>query len=576
MISEGMGIMAGFRSLGLLSSLIVVGIVVGCAAPAAAPRDSGGTSAPDARQASAKRTLTVVETREPTSLEPSLQPQNREWSALGSGFMAYFKPGNSGPLPYLADELPSVEKGTWKVLPDGRMETTYTIKRNATWHDGEPITAHDWVLAYLVRTAPEVPAHNANVEKRLSQVVAVDDHTLFLEWREPYMYAGYTHLPDFSPLPRHKLEALFHQERAAFVDGPHWREEFVGSGPYRVASWSPGVEIVFRAHPGFVFGKPRIDEVRVRFIGDANTIVANLLSGGVDVAYSGNIGFSQGQALEQAGWGGKISYVEGNPRYLEFQGRDWGDTVQAVFDPRVRRAAHHAIDRKALVDAIYAGRAPVAYYWLSPSDPAYSAVDRAVPKYEYDLGRSEALLREAGWTKAADGRMRNAAGQALSLPMMNLPGEVEQLEAAVVADNWKTAGITSDVHRLSPQEWRDNELRSKFPAVAYNRRNLSHDDMVWFSTNLSRPETRWGGQNRIGYINPRLDDLWSKVLASVDAKEREGYLVDAIRVMMDDAMVVLTHLQAEVMAHQADLVGPVEPAVVRTSRIWNIWEWEWK
>jgi peptide/nickel transport system substrate-binding protein len=280
--------------------------------------------------------------------------------------------------------------------------------------------------------------------------------------------------------------------------------------------------------------------------------------------------------LEQIGWSGKVSYVEGNPRFLEYQGREWENTLPVASDPRVRRASHHAIDRKSLVDAIYAGRAPVAFYWLSPSDPAYPAVDRAVPKYAYDLNRAEALLREAGWTRGSDGRMRNAAGQTLNLPMMNLPGDAEQLEAAVVADNWKTAGITSEVHRLSPQEWRDSELRSKFPAVAYNRRNLSHDNMVWFSGNISRAENRWGGQNRIGYVNPRLDEAWGKVLASPDPREREGYLIEGIRIMMDDAMVVLTHLQAEVIAHHADLVGPVEPAVIRTSRIWNIWEWEWK
>jgi peptide/nickel transport system substrate-binding protein len=568
--------MTGFRWVRLLGTLIVLGAAVGCGAPAPTARQVDNTSAQSARPASAKRIVTIVETREPTSLEPSLQPQNREWSALGSAFMAYYKVGSSDPQPFLAETLPSVEKGTWKVLADGRMETTYTIKRNATWHDGTPITAQDWVFAYQVRIAPDVPAHNAVVEKRLSQVVAVDDHTLFLEWREPYIYAGYTHLPDFSPMPRHKLETQFLQDRAAFGDGPQWREEFVGSGPYRVASWDPGVQIVFRAFDGFVFGKPKTDEVRVRFIGDANTIVANLLSGTIDVAYSGNIGFSQGQALEQAGWGGKVTYVEGNPRFMEFQGRDWGDTVQAVSDARVRRAAHFAIDRKALVDAVYAGRAPAAWYWLSPSDPSYGAVERAVPKYTYDPTRAEALLREAGWTKGTDGRLRNAAGQPLALPLTNLPGEVEQLEANIVVDNWRTAGFAAELKSLSPQEWRDNELRSKFPAVAYNRRNMSYDDMVWFSTNISRPETRWGGQNRIGYINPKLDDLWHQVLATVDPKEREDYLIQGIQVMMDDAMVVLTHFQAEVLAFNGDLTGPSDAPVEKTSRIWNIWEWEWR
>ena len=47
------------------------------------------------------------------------------------------------------------------------------------------------------------------------------------------------------------------------------------------------------------------------------------------------------------------------------------------------------------------------------------------------------------------------------------------------------------------------------------------------------------------------------------------------QVMMDDAVVVLTHITPNVMAYDAGIVGPREPAVVDTSRIWNVWEWRW-
>ena len=87
--------------------------------------------------------------------------------------------------------------------------------------------------------------------------------------------------------------------------------------------------------------------------------------------------------------------------------------------------------------------------------------------------------------KGADGRALDAYGQPLSIPMQILPGELEGLEAAVVTDNWKSAGITSETHQLSPQEWRDNELRSKFRGVAYNRRGFTLESMVWLQENLS-------------------------------------------------------------------------------------------
>ena len=52
-------------------------------------------------------------------------------------------------------------------------------------------------------------------------------------------------------------------------------------------------------------------------------------------------------------------------------------------------------------------------------------------------------------------------------------------------------------------------------------------------------------------------------------------MVDGVRIMMDDAMIVLTHIMPDVIAYDARLVGPAKSAVEDTSRIWNIWEYRW-
>src|SRR5581483_3825514 len=169
------------------------------------------------------------------------------------------------------------------------------------------------------------------------------------------------------------------------------------------------------------------------------------------------------------------------------------------------------------------------------------------------------------WTRGSDGVARNAAGDPLYLPMINQPAEEDQLEAAIIQDNWKGAGITTDIHRLSPQEHRDNELRSKFRAVAYTQRNLGLEGMVWTSSQVATPDNHWSGQNRIGYINPNLDAAWAKIVATVDPKEREGYLIDGVKIMEDDAMVTLTHLKAEAMAFRSGLEGPTGQTAIETS-----------
>jgi peptide/nickel transport system substrate-binding protein len=246
-----------------------------------------------------------------------------------------------------------------------------------------------------------------------------------------------------------------------------------------------------------------------------------------------------------------------------------------LLDVRVRRAALHAIDRQGLVDGVFNGKAPIYHFWLHRSDPAYPAADRAATKYEYNPQRSLALLQEVGWARGSDGGLRTAGGDSLFLPLMSQTGDVEGQESAVIIDNWKAVGISSELIQLTPQLSRDTEFRSKYPAAALNRRGFGLDDMVWTRDNLTLAERRWAGNNRNGYVNPVLDDLWGKVLGPVDPKQREPLLVEALRIMTEDAVVTPIHLQPRAVAYRAGLSGPREPWVDDNSILWNIWEWRW-
>jgi ABC-type transport system substrate-binding protein len=59
-------------------------------------------------------------------------------------------------VPQLADAVPTAENGLWKVLPDGRMETTWTIRSGAAWHDGTPVTSDDLAFTALVQQDPDL------------------------------------------------------------------------------------------------------------------------------------------------------------------------------------------------------------------------------------------------------------------------------------------------------------------------------------------------------------------------------------------------------------------------------------
>jgi peptide/nickel transport system substrate-binding protein len=556
-------------------ALAIIPLMVACAG--GAPARPVGQPGPEP-VAAPQRPIIIGFAEEPASLEPAFGQggRSREYAALLSAFLAYLTPDQQ-PAPYLAAELPSLDRGTWVVRPDGRAETTYRLNPRATWHDGQPVTAQDFVFAHRVHLDPAVPTTRLDVDRRMAAVTAVDDQTLFIEWTESYLWAGMVFSPNFSALPSHLLEPLYRAEdKTAFVNGSHWNRDFVGTGPYRVERWEQGAELVLRAHDGFVLGKPRTDLLVLKFVADGNTIVANLLAGSIDTAFYSGLTFTQARSLEEGGWPGTVAYWRGSADWLEFQTRDWGNLQRAVLDVRVRRALIYAIDRRAIIDGLYAGKATVHHFWLAPDDPAYPAVDRAVQKYEYDAGRAAALLREAGWTRGADGQLRDAAGEVLTMPLVSEFTELEQRQATVVVDNWKALGIPPEVRVLTVGQQRDLEFRSKLAAAGARNRGLGYDAMVWTNDQVTSPENRWRGNNNIGYVNPVVDELWPRVMVTPDLKAREALLVDALRAMTADAVVNVTDLQPRAIAHRAGLVGPRPPWSGEGAFTWNAWEWGWE
>lgn len=548
--------------------------LVGCAP--AAPRASAPLQEGVAADTAPRRPLVIAAGFEPAGLEASFGrgSLNTEYGVLVSGYLCYVDfPYRA--VPYLAAELPSMDAGTWKILPDGRMETLYKLRPSARFHDGHPITAADFAFAFQVRTNPAVPAPAADAEPFVAEVRVIDDHTMVFDWKKTYISAAEITGPSFSPMPRHLLADLYRGDIDLFVNGSHWREDFVGSGPYRLERWDPGSQMVLRAHEGFVLGKPYIDQITVRFLADANVVVANFLSGAVDMAFGATITYPQAATLQQNNWPGKLNFSAGNPRYVHFQMRDWGNTQRAVHDPRVRRAMLHAIDRESIVDTIYSGHAKGLHVWWYPEDPLYPAVEREITKYSYDMNRAWLLLEEAGWRRAADGVLRSAAGEALNMHLLAQGGRVEEQETEVIASSWRSLGMPVEIAWLAPAQQRDGEYRSKFPAVAYDRRSLGYGSMVWTSDNVTGPQNRWGPGNRNGYVNPRLDELWQRVVTTVPLPERERYLVEAMKVMTADAAVVPTHLQPAVMAYPAELRG-IKPAPMANIDIWDPWQWRWQ
>src|SRR5205823_1633826 len=197
--------------------------------------------------------------------------------------------------------------GLWKLLADGRMETTWRIRDNARWHDGAPFTTDDLLFTIAVGRDRELPMFRDATFALLERVEASDARTITATWSQPFIQADTLFTKDLAqPLPKHILEAPYLADKAGFGQLAFWNSELISTGPFRVSSFTPGSGVLLSAFDDYVLGRPRIDEIEVRFILDTTTLVANVYSGAVDATMGR--GVSLDQALQA-----KENWTSGQP-----------------------------------------------------------------------------------------------------------------------------------------------------------------------------------------------------------------------------------------------------------------------
>src|SRR2546427_7057297 len=139
------------KNLPLVSGLLMVAILVACA-PAA---PSGGRSTPSDQVSSAPKRFTAAIRGNPHTVYQKLNPRSNipgidSLEQMVSAGLTVATLEGRGRLPRLAEAAPTIENGGWKLLPDGRMDVTWTIKEGAVWHDGVSFTANDVVFTTQV------------------------------------------------------------------------------------------------------------------------------------------------------------------------------------------------------------------------------------------------------------------------------------------------------------------------------------------------------------------------------------------------------------------------------------------
>lgn len=518
----------GYRAMAIA---LAAALLVSCAParPGAAP----AAEAPAPQGVAGPRRIVAAIKTVPPFLYQKLNPANvsggPELCDLVSAALAV-RDDRGELVPRLAAAVPSTENGLWRVFPDGRMETTWQLREGARWHDGTPMSAEDLVFTATVVQDPELPVLRDRAYELIDRVEAVDARTAVVTWRRPYIDADTLFGLIGVPIPRHLLEKLYREEKASFLDSPLWSHEFVGAGPFKLREWVRGSHVVLEAFDAYPLGRPKVDEVEVRFITDDNTLIANILAGTVDMTLGRSISVEQAlQARDQ--WREGTAEFRSLDIWIVLYPQFLNPTPPIVAHPQFRRALMHAIDRQELVESIQHGLVPIADCVLSPNLVAYREVQRSVPRYEFDPRRTRQLLEELGYPRSGDGFHRDPAGQRLSVGIqVTTVLDIQPKTAFPVADYWQRAGVGVELDVVPPQRGQDLEYRATFPSFALQRQPANLGPLPNLHSAQARtPERGFTGSNNARYMDPSMDALIDRYLTTIPARERVDAAAQIVR-----------------------------------------------
>ena len=478
--------------------------------------------------------------------------------------------------PQLAEAVPSLENGLWQVFADGTMRTTHRLREKVLWHDGRPMTSED-----LLFTATVAGDRSLNLVVRnptfdlIERIEATDSRTVVVTWKEPHFQADALFSVSggsFSnPLPKHLLEQAYLDDKATMDQDPFWTTAYVSAGPFRLRTWEQGSHAVLEAFGDYALGRPKLDEIEVRWFADDNTLLANVLAGAIDLTPQSSVSMDLGATVRDQWREGRIEpYVIGAfSIYPQF---DHPSPV-ALRNPQFRRALLMSIDRQQMVDEFTHRTSQIAHSPIPTDDPAYLYVKDSIVAYDYDPQRAMQMIASLGFSRGSDGFFRDTTGETMTIKAQSAVTSAKLNQT--VADYITRIGIKGEGITLASAVSTQPEVRYTYTGLDVVNSPIGSLGMVnqLISASAPLPERNYrapnSGVNRGSYVDPEWDGLMRRYVTSVPMPERMQALSQLVHMQTDQLSLMGLYytVYAVVMSNR---LQNVPPGVAWNTHLWDV------
>jgi len=416
-----------------------------------------------------------------------------------------------GTLSYDYNKLEPELAERWEVAKDGG-SVTFFLRKNATFHDGSPVTAADvkWSFdrALAMGGFPTFQMKAGSLEDP-KQFEAVDANT----FRVTFLRKDKLSMPDMAVPVASIYNATLAKKHATPEDpwAATWlKNNTAGGGAYKVESYRPGQEIIYARFDNWKSGPlPAIKRVIQRDVPSAGNRRALLLKGDIDMTYE----MPPKDFAELGGDGGKIKVastpIENAAWYVGM------NTTKPPFNnTKVRQAVAYALPYAKMNDSALYGRAIKLYG--GSNDPKTTAWPQA-HGYNTDIAKAKALMKEAGFENGFETTLSfDLGGATVGEPM-----------AILIQESLAQIGIKTSINKVPGSNWRAALLKKDMPLLI-NRFGgwLNYPEYFFYWT--------YHGQNAVfntmSYQNPTLDKTITNARFAESKPLYDGMVKDMVKI----------------------------------------------
>ncbi len=402
---------------------------------------------------------------------------------------------------------------SWGISRDATIYN-FSLRPNAVWHDGEPVTSDDVIFTIESMRSDDspLPADLVLFWQQI-ELVRLDEKTL--QFRLPEAFAPFMDYLTFGILPSHLLGELSFAE---MVDSP-FNLHPVGSGPYRFENLlvedGQVTGVVLSAFADYYRQPAYVEQIAFRYYPDPTAMWAAYQAG--EISGLGEV--PQELLPDVLAEEGLRTYSSRLPQLgIVFFNLD---SPEAPFfqDTGIRRALLLAINRQRIIDSLFNGQAILADGPIFPGTWAYYNGIERVP---YDPEAAVSMLREAGYTiPAGGGSIRsNEEGTRLAFELLYPDDATHQAVARALQSDWEAVGAQVTLTAASYDDLVTEHLDTRLYQAALVDLNLSRSPdpdpyPFWHQAQIS------GGQNYARWDDRQASEYLEQARITIDLAERQ-------------------------------------------------------